>query len=46
MKKPEPKPASRPAYEPPRIVWEQPFVALALFSNQPCDPNQTPGCPG
>jgi hypothetical protein len=46
VKKPDDKGPPRRPYEPPRILWEQPFVALTLFSNQPCDPQQTPGCPG
>jgi hypothetical protein len=30
---PEPTPASRPrVYEPPAVLWEQPFVALAQVS--------------
>jgi hypothetical protein len=31
-------------YEPPAIVWEQPFVALAQISPPKCDPETDPNC--
>jgi hypothetical protein len=31
-------------YEPPAIVWEQPFVALAQISPPICDPDSDPNC--
>ncbi|MBX7116395.1 MAG: hypothetical protein K1X64_18870 [Myxococcaceae bacterium] len=32
------------AWEPPAIVWEHPFVALAQVSEPPCIPGQDPRC--
>jgi hypothetical protein len=32
------------AYEPPAIVWEEPFVALAQTSPPPCIPGSDPRC--
>jgi len=31
-------------YEPPEILWEQPFVALAQISPPRCDPDSDPNC--
>ncbi|MFN7131989.1 MAG: hypothetical protein ACK4N5_07895 [Myxococcales bacterium] len=52
MTKPPPQPAPSatpdatppPAYEPPAIVWEQEYVALAQISRPPCIPGQDPRC--
>jgi hypothetical protein len=32
------------AYEPPRILWEQTFIALAQVSEPPCIPGMDPRC--
>jgi hypothetical protein len=36
--------ARRRAYEPPAILWEQEFVALAQVSEVTCDPPIDPRC--
>jgi hypothetical protein len=36
--------ADKNEYEPPAIVWEQPFVALAQISPPNCDPDSDPNC--
>jgi hypothetical protein len=34
----------KPAYEAPRILWEQTFMALAQVTQAPCIPGQDPRC--
>ena len=42
----DPKPSPPPApYEPPAIVWEQEFVALALYSVVDCTKPENYGDP-
>jgi hypothetical protein len=38
------KPPQKKAYEPPRILWEQRFIALAQVTQGPCIPGQDPRC--
>ncbi len=43
MTQPPPEKKKRP-YEPPRILWEQTFIALANVSEPPCIPGRDPMC--
>ena len=43
-KKKKKSPAPPPVYEPPRIIWEQRFIALAQVSGGECIPGRDPQC--
>lgn len=34
----------KPVWEPPRILWEQTFMALAQVTEPPCVPGSDPHC--